>query len=237
MLTTTNAIILNRTKYGENAIICSVYTLEFGKQSYIIKNSLYKKNKAIYLHPLQIIEFEVDIKEGKTLFPVKNASSTYTFREIPFDVYKSTISVFISQLLNSLIKEESVNEDLYMYIKNSCIYLDTIEKDFANFHLFFMIRLSQHLGYFPNDNYSEKKPFFNLKKGRFTDIQAENCAGPNISKILYQLIKIKIDSLDSLKLSHSSRNIILDTLVHYFELHNDKRLSLKSLPVIREIFS
>lgn len=237
MLTTTNAIILNRTKYGDNAIICSVYTLEYGKQNYIIKNSLYKKNKAIYLHPLQILEFEVDLKEGKTLFAVKAASSTYTFREIPFDIYKSTISVFISQLLNSLIKEESANKDLYNFIKNSCIYLDSIDKDFANFHLFFMIRLSQYLGYYPNNNYSKENIYFNLEKGAFTDIQTEKCTGPNSSKIIHQLLDLKLNSLDSLKLSQSSRNIILDSLVNYFELHNDKRLSIKSLAVIREIFS
>lgn len=237
MNTTTNGIILNRTKYGENAIICSVYTLESGIQSYIIRNSIYKKNKAIYLHPLQIIEFEIIKKEGKKLHTVKSCSSTYVFREIPFDVYKSAIAVFISQLLKNVIIEECSNEDLYNYIKNSVIFLDSIDKGYANFHLFFMITLTKFLGYFPKNNYSEENNIFRLDKADFSNIKEEYAAGPNTSKIIHILINTRLDKLHLVELSHSSRNIILNTLLCYYELHNDKQIRIKSLPVIREIFS
>jgi len=237
MNTTTNGIILNHTKYGENAIICSVYTLEHGKQSYIIRNSLYKKNKAIYLHPLQVIEFEINIKTGRKLHTVTSASSSYVYREIPFDVHKSTIAVFISQLLNTVIMEETPNENLFNYIKNSIIFLDSIEKGYANFHLFFMLYLTKFLGYFPKNNYTEKYHLFDLEKAEFSETKGNSSAGPNTSYIIHKLITIKLEDLDSLKLNHSSRNILLNTLIHYYERHNDKRLHLKSLPVIREIFS
>lgn len=234
---TTNGIILNRTKYGENAIICSVYTIEHGKQNYIIRNSLYKKNKAIYLHPLQILEFELSVKEGKKLHTVTAASSSYVYREIPFDVYKSTISVFISQLINTVIIEETSNENLFLFIKNSVIYLDTIEKEFANFHLFFMIKLTKFLGYFPSDNYSKENNLFDLEKAEFSSIKKDYTTGPNTAHTIHKLINMKINNLNSLKLNHESRNILLNTLIHFYELHNDKHLYIKSLPVIREIFT
>jgi len=234
---TRNGIILNKIKYGDNAIICNVYTNEQGKQSYLINNSIYKKNKTIYLNPLQIIEFEINYKNGKKLQAIKSTSQNYVYKNLPFNVYKSSIAVFISQLLNYVIQEEAPNKELYEFIEQSVIFLDNTSDSIANFHLFFMINLSRFLGYYPNDNYSKSNCYFDLKQAQFTDISSNNTTGPNVGRVIHKLLKTKVSTLNELKLDHSSRNTILNTLLHFFELHNDKRFNIKSLKVIREIFS
>lgn len=234
---TTNGIILSKIKYGENAIICNVYTLEQGKQTYFISNSILKKNKAIYLHPLQILEFEINQNNNSKLQKVKSSSQAYVYKNIPFNVYKSSITVFISQLLDKLLHTESSNSNLFEFIKQSIIFIDNTEDSIANFHLFFMINLSKFLGYFPCNNYSDKHCYFDLKQAQFIDSINKYTSGPNVSKAISQIINTKVSDINSLKLDHSSRNIILDTLIYYFELHNDRKLDLKSLNVIRELFS
>lgn len=236
MYTKTNGIILNKTKYAGNAVICSVYTLEYGKQSYIIRNSTSKKNKSIYLHPLQILEFDVNIKDVQQVYTVRKTNLSYNYNSIPFNVYKSNISVFIAQLLNSLIKEEYSNPDLYEFIKNSCLYLDSIEEGYANFHIFFIIKLCTLIGYQPINNYNKENIYFNLTKGCFISHKIDKNTNKETAKILHELMKIKIVDINSLQINRNSRNSILDTLIEYLEIHNDGKIKIKSLDIIREIF-
>jgi len=237
MYTKTNGIILSKTKYADNAVICNVYTLEYGKQTYIIRNSTSKKNKSIYLHPLQILEFDVNIKDIQQVYTVRSTNLSYNYNSIPFDVYKSNISIFIAQILNSLIQEESNNPDLYEFIKNSCLYLDIVDKGYANFHLFFIIKLYKYLGYEPTDNYNIENIYFNLEKGRFISHKTGRCTNKDTAKILHELMQIKTADINKLKINRDSRNSILDTLIEYIEIHNDKKIKVKSLDIIREIFA
>lgn len=237
MLTTTNGIILNKHKYGDNSIICNVYTKEYGKQHYILRNSFAKKQKNIYISPFQIMEFEIYYKSEKTLLKIKSANSSYTFKELPFNIYKNSIAIFIAQILEQLVQEESPNEDLYKYINDSIIFLDTTNSSFSNFHLFFLINLSKFLGYYPEDNYSEQNCYFNLEKGCFENEITTNILGENISKIIHQLINTQLSELNNIKLNQTSRNAILDCLIYFFEIHSFQTIKCKSLAISRELFS
>ena len=144
MLSTSEGILLSRKKFGENSYICNVYTKEAGKQSYLIKGSNAKKSKsrAFYLHPLQPLEFEIYLKEGKKLINVKNLSPHIIYKDIPYNIYKSSTASFLAELINKIIVEEAPNPDLYEYLLNSFIFLDSTDKTAANFHLFFILHFS-----------------------------------------------------------------------------------------------
>lgn len=238
MLITSKGIVLQRRKYGENGFICTVYTKDFGKQSYIY-NSLSpkkKKNISLYLHPLQLMDFEIYYKEGKKLTSVKNTTPYFILKDTPYNIYKSSIATFLAEVLNNVIYEECSNNELFEYLENSIIYLDNANKTIPNFHLFFLMHLTKFLGFFPTNNYSDDYKYFDLTSGDFTDKREKNTTGPNTARALSELMNIKLIKLTDLELDRESRNFLLDTLMHFYNIHLEKHIKIKSLEIIREIF-
>lgn len=238
MLETRRGIILQRKKFGENGFICNVFTKEDGRQDYIF-NGLHpkkKKNISFYLHPLQLMDFEIYFKEGKKLKNVRNANPYIVHREIPYNIFKSSISTFLAEIISNVVYEESPNQELYEYIENSIIYLDNTDKSVPNFHLFFLIHLTKFMGFFPNNNHSEENIYLNLSSGNFTNTKGKNTTGPNTAKALSRLMNTKLEDLSNIKFDREARNIILDTIIHYYNIHMEKIINIKSLEIIREIF-
>lgn len=238
MLKSGRGIILQRRKFGETGFICDVLTKEDGKQSYLFKgiSPKKKKNVSFHLHPLQLMDFEIFYKEGKKLNSVKNYHPYIILKDIPYNIFKSSTATFLSEIINKVVYEDSYNEDLYEYIENSIIYMDNTEENTPNFHLFFLLHLTKFLGFFPDNNYYEENIFLNLEEGNFSSIKGKSTTGPNTARAIFRLMNTRLDNLNDIKFDREARNILLDTILHFYNIHLDKNLSIKSLEIIREIF-
>ncbi len=238
MLKSSKGIILQRRKFGETGFICDVLTKEDGKQSYIFKGlySKKKKNISFHLHPLQLMDFEIFYKEGKKLNSVKNYHPYVILKDIPYNIFKSSTSTFISEIINKVIYEEAYGNDLYEYIENSIIYIDNTDENTPNFHLFFLLHFTKFLGFFPNNNYSEENIYLNIEEGNFTSLKGSSTTGPNTAKAIHRLMNTRLDNLNDIKFDREARNILLDTIIHFYNIHLDRNIKIKSLNVIREIF-
>ena len=60
MLATTEGIVLHLIKYRESSVITTIYTRDFGRQSYLINAARSKKskNKASLLQPLFLVDLD-----------------------------------------------------------------------------------------------------------------------------------------------------------------------------------
>src|SRR6185295_18717174 len=104
----------------------------FGLQSYLI-NSVRKKNPKVRpttLQPLSLIDLVVYHKEKGGLQRVADAKSNPALKSIPFDVRKSSLILFMSEVLFKSVKEHEANPQLFDFIFNSVHLLDLQE----NFH-------------------------------------------------------------------------------------------------------
>ncbi len=165
MIQKTKGIFLRSIKYAESSIICRVYTESLGLQSYLVNGVRKKKGKNTYYQPLNILDLEVYHKEKSGLQRIKECKIDYQYQEAPFHVYKSSILLFLAEVLNKCLKEESANAGLFSFIENSLIHFD--QKDFdSSFHLHFLIGLSDFLGFCPEENHNNW-PFFDLIEGCF----------------------------------------------------------------------
>lgn len=238
MIQECKGIILRRKPYGDNGFLCDVFTKEYGIRSFIFNTTSSKKKKTVksLMHPLQPIDIEFFHKEGRGLSSIKDIAPYFTLKDIPYNIFKSTIAVFIADFLKNVIYEENTDKDLYEYIESSILYLDNTDNGYYDFHLFFITHLTKFIGLSPTNNYSEQNNRFDLKTGEFTDSTERYSAGPNTSRALAQLLNTRTDTIDRLKFDKKSRNIILDNLIYYYSLHMDKNINIKSLDIIREIF-
>ncbi len=221
MLNKAKAIVLSKIKYRDNDLIVKCFTNHRGAVSYLVRGVLKtskRNSKAAYFQLLTQLEIEENFKENQTLQTIRDIKLNYPYATLHTNVLKSSIVIFLSEVLNSVLKEEEQNEQLYSYLETTFQWLD-IKDQFANFHLLFLLNLTKHLGFFPEISNSEVN-FFNLSKGAFEPQKSDlySISGENLI-ILKQLLGTNFDDLEQIKLTSKQRQSFLTMLLLYFELH------------------
>jgi len=226
MIFKTKGIVFRFTRYGETSIIVNIFTELFGLQAYIVNGVRSKKAKANIAHfqPLMLLDLVVYHKDNASIFRIKEVKCSYPFHNIPIDIKRESVAMFMVEILNKAVKEQSHHEELYQFLERSLIELDTMHSGIENFHLFFLINLSRHLGFGPQMSGE-------ILDGRQIPIEDEN--------ILQQLITSKTTVKGREKMpmvTNSQRRELLEILVRFYHYHIEHFGEVKSLAVLREVF-
>ena len=237
MLIQTNAIVLSAIKYGEADLIVKCFTEE-GMKSYLLRRILKSKSKKIniaYFQPLTQLRITANHNNKGNLNSIREANIKYLYQSIFNDIYKQSIVLFIAETLSHCIVEEEKNEPLYRYIETSLIWLDVNDKT-SNFHLFFLMNLTKYLGFYPEMNLLNYN-YFDLEEGVFVKTKPLNNSISGEKLILFKsLIGTNFDVIGQLGLNSRSRNIILDIILDYYNLHIPAFKKPRSLNVLKEVF-
>lgn len=240
MLAKIKGIVLNNLKYTDNSVISSIYTDEFGRQSFIFQGIRNKKSNARmnYLQPLFLIEADMIYKSKRSVQRVQSISPAYNFQSIPFDVVKSTMVLFLSELLQKTIYEEEKNTDLFNFLWNSIKILDIKEENFSNFHISFMLQLTKHLGFFPQNNHSGEKSFFDLRKGEFVSIREKQngVLDRELSEYFSRFLAYSQNQHEDILLNSKTRIQLIEQILQFYYLHIDSMPKLNSIEVLKEVF-
>lgn len=238
MLLKTNAIVLSKLKYGDHDLIVKCYTQNRGIVSYLLRGVLKSKksnSKIAYYQPLSQLEIEENYRANQSLQYITDVKLSVPYQSMHTNILKGAIVMFLSEVLSTTLKEEEANSSLYEFLETTLQWLDH-ETHFVNFHLLFLLELSKHLGFYPDASHSEF-PYFNLRSGRF-ELKPQNpytISGENLV-LLKQLLGIKFDGLNTLKMHSKQRQSFLSLLLFYFELHLSDFRKPKSLQVFNEVF-
>ncbi|KAB1067355.1 DNA repair protein RecO [Tamlana haliotis] len=238
MIITTNAIVLSKLKYRDNDLIVKCFTQEKGVISFLLRGILKSKksqNKAAYFQPLSQIQIVIDYKSNRSLQTIKETKLTVIYSSLHSHVLKSSIVLFLSEVLSSTLHEEEADEALFSYLENTLLWLDS-QSEYANFHLLFLLKLTKYLGFYP-DTRAIELPNFNLNEGRFElkPVFKHNMAGPNVL-LLKQLLETPFDALPDIKINATQRQSFLSAMLIYFELHLGSFKRPKSLQVFNQVF-
>jgi DNA repair protein RecO (recombination protein O) len=240
MLTSTEGIVLHFIKYGESSVITTIYTRDFGRQSYLINAARSKKskNRAGLLQPLFLVDLVAYQKPSRELHRVKELKSNKTYQNIAFDITKTTQAIFLSEVLYKTLNEQESFPEMYDFIKNSLLYFDLTDDGFSNFHLYFLFRLTEYLGFLPDTTKTGIEVWFDLKKGAMVPFQPSHpfSANKEVSEVLIHLAKVKLHELHKFKISRTMRDSLLTVLLDYYQLHFDNLGEIKSINVLKEIF-
>ena len=149
MLHKTKGIVLNFIKYRETSIITKIYTADFGLQTYIVNGvrSAKSKQKIALYQPLTQLDLVVYKKPHGDINRLSEVKCASHYTSIPFDIRKSTLAMFITEILGKALKEEAEDSALFYFIAESLMTLDRLEQGFESFHIQFMCRLSTYLGF------------------------------------------------------------------------------------------
>ena len=237
MLVKTKAIVISTLKYQEKSLIVKCFTQSDGLKSYFVRNAFSSgktSQKIAYFQPLTILEIEATHKNKGTLEHFSEIKIASPFHSVHSDVVKSTIVMFISEILHHSIHEEEKNESLFHFLEAALDWLDNNDET-ANFHLILMLETSKFLGFYPDVSQMDQ-PFFEMSEGVFSLFHAISSLSEHESSLFKRLIGLKFDS-DRKTFHVTERQILLKILIDYYSLHLDGFKKPKSLEVLKEVFS
>lgn len=233
----TKAIVISTLKFQEKSLIVKCFTQSNGIKSYFVNNAFTGKNnkqKKAFFQPLMQLEIEAIHKNKATLERFKEVKIATPYQTINYDIYKTTIVLFLSEFLNHAIKEEEANEALFEYLEAALLWLDN-HNEISNFHLIVLIQITKYLGFYP-ENPSETIDYFDQLEGVFTDLPSSNSLSAEETILLKKLLALKLDNIQN-SFSVNQRQILLKIIINYFTLNVEGFKKPKSLEVFKEVFS
>jgi DNA repair protein RecO (recombination protein O) len=240
MLYKTSGIAIHQVKYSESSVIAKIYTRQFGLLSFLVRGSGKKKNgiKPALLQHLSLTDMVISYKEKNNLHYIEEITAVYPFRSLPYDIRKSSVAIFINEVLYRSIREEEANENLFDFLYQTIVALDS-QPETGMFHLGFLINLSRHLGFFPKKSDSNENDFFYLQEGTFSNVQNPQYIGIRkpFSTYLAGLIEWSNGNEVTLNITKEQRNELLSILLKYYQVHVPGFGELKSHHVLHEVLS
>lgn len=234
-------IVLRAVKYGDNSLIVDVYTLYNGCLPFLVRLPKGKKGsvRRLMFQPLTQIQFDADIRPRSKMYYFKEVGLGVAYHDLPLNIYKVTIALFLSEFLSHVLPKEGRNEPLYEFLKYALEWLDGCSGDFSNYHMVFLIKLSLFIGFFPNAGNYHRGDTFDLLNGCFSSI-ALPVPGQVLSayqaRFVVPLLQMNFDTMHHFRFNHAQRTLILEVIMDYYRLHVPGFPSLKSLAVLKEVF-
>ncbi len=227
MLHKTKGIVINYIPYRETSVIVRIYTEKFGIQSYIENGvrSSKGRNKIALFQPMTLLDMVVYHDEKKDLHRISEMKCLQPLLTVPYEVRKSSISIFINEILSKSLKEQEENEALFFFLSQALFTLDELTAHVENFHLIFLAKLSFYLGFAPQSAAEILTQFNELGVA----IPVEHVHINLLDDVFAS------DFTNSLLMPREVRNHILDILIMFYRIHQDEFGELRSLAVLREV--
>ncbi|MCU0415674.1 MAG: DNA repair protein RecO [Cytophagaceae bacterium] len=220
----TKAIVFSYIKYSDTSIIARIYTEVFGLQSYIIPGVRKSSNgtKMALFQPLTLLDLVVYHKEQSSLQRIAEMRCAEPYHHIPFDIYKSSIALFLTEMMQKSIKEEVSNRSLFEFLYHSLHALDEVSSEAAkNFHVMFLIRLAAYIGFYPAS----------------LEELWKTAAVPAAATQSYIQACIENNYFQSVHSTNTIRRETIQLLLHFYRTHIDGFGESNALPILQEVLS
>ena len=170
------------------------------------------------LLPLSIVEAEIVENRKSDLWRARNITSLHPLFGIRDNIYKNSMTLFMSAVLFRTLSDGAAEEGLFEWCRNSILTLDAMDSDFSNFHLRFLLELAGALGFAPSPE--DLLPF---SESHYASLKA--------------LSEGTMADAMMVPLNGESRNEMADILLRYISYHSESAINVRSLKVLRELFS
>lgn len=217
MVKVTELIVLHTTKFGENSLVVHSLSKEYGRRGFLVRG-VGKKSAMSLFQPLSILEADIIESSKSNLYTAKNISLKHHLPGIRENMFKNSMTMFMAEVLYRAIKDGANEEGLYEWCEKNILLLDSIQSDFSNFHIRFLLEFSIALGFSPEA--MDIMPFTGTHFPIVERFMKESFAGSML-----------------IPLSGPVRNEIAEGILRYIEFHTDSALNINSLKVLRELFA
>ena len=217
MTTNTGLIVLHTTKFGENSLVVHTLSKDYGRRSFLVKGAGKKAGMSLFL-PLNVLEADIVETSRSTLYTARNIVARYPLLGIRNDIFKNSMTMFMSEVLYRVVREGAYEEGLFEWCEKNILLLDAVSIDFSNFHIRFLLELSVALGFSPEAR--DLVPF----------------VGDHYP-VIERFMTVPFAESMLIPLNGVTRNEIAEEILRYIEFHSESAVNVNSLKVLRELFS
>ena len=217
MTTNTGLIVLHTTKFGENSLVVHTLSKDYGRRSFLVKGVGKKAGMSLFL-PLNVLEADIVETSRSTLYTARNIVARYPLLGIRYDIFKNSMTMFMSEVLYRVVREGAYEEGLFEWCEKNILLLDAVSIDFSNFHIRFLLELSVALGFSPEAR--DLVPF----------------VGDHYP-VIERFMTVPFAESMLIPLNGVTRNELAEEILRYIEFHSESAVNVNSLKVLRELFS
>jgi len=242
-------IVLRTVKYKDNGLIVDLFTQNHGRMSFMTslsRGSSRRTAVAALWRPLNLVEFVADTHAHNRLARPRDISLYCHYSDIPCNATKSMMSLFLAEFLSYTLRAQQPDEPLYQFVETSMMWLDAApDAHIANFHLYFLIRLTRFVGIEPEGEMFSSTTSFSLPSGEGGGGSSDSTGTlsglhlilhPDEMRYLPLMLRISLANLHHFRFSRTQRRRVLEILEKYYRLHLPSFPELRSLDVLREVF-
>ena len=249
MLAKSQIIVLHTIKHGDTGIVVQCYSNTAGRTALYFRGSSKKMHNAALLHKLNILDVVTYSNTSQSMPTIREIAIPYNLSSLRGDIYKSSIAIFISELLGKTVREAESNPHLYSFISSSVQILEHTTDGVANFHIHFITHLCKMLGFMPLDNYSPATPIFDMATAKFIPNfgipqYGSQTMGEMESRMLHALMNTPSTNIgkimcngEELQLSGQARLSYSKRMIEYISHHSGNNIEIKSLDILHQIFA
>ncbi|MDA0193457.1 MAG: DNA repair protein RecO [Bacteroidetes bacterium] len=225
MLHKIKGIVLNYIRYKETSIIVKIFTNDFGLQSYIVNGVRSNRGagKIALFQPMTILDLVVYKNDQKSIQRISESRCDIIYHSIPFDIKKSSVAIFWSEILNKTLTSEGLEDSRkFEFVREQLIKLDEATDGIENYPITFTYQLAEFLGFAISCSRDLVRTYSDV-----------------INSTQEELIKYFESIFTAVPLENniSQRQLALNCLINYYQHHFDGFGSLRSTGVLRQVFS
>ncbi len=221
MIVKTLGIVFRFIRYKETSVIVTIFTRKYGIQSYIVNGVRSKKPKiaSAFFQPLTLLDMVVYHKDGASLNRISEIKCTDPYMDILSNIRKSSVILFLSEVLFKSIKHESHPEVIYHFMHNSLLSFEHLNSGYENFHIQFLLKLTKYLGFQPDSGAT--------LKGQLLHENSE------LEEPIDHFLKEGYNTY--LSISNKLRIALIDRILEFYQLHIDGFGKIQSTQILHEV--
>ena len=221
MLIKTRGICLQTSKYAESSVIAQVLTEEKGLQSYIISGVRSAKPRvhASLLQPLSVLDMVVYWRSDPGLFRTRELKAHLMPLRTPFELPRTAVAVFVAEVLSKALRQSESPPELFEFVVEFAEHLDQAERGVALLPTYFLLRLTQYLGFPPEFPAFGAPYFFDAVQGYFLPEPPDHPrhGDADVSQLLVDMASRPLGSLHEVRSQRTTRTQATLLLLDYIK--------------------
>lgn len=227
MIIKSEAFVIHYFRYKSSSIISKLFTKEYGLQSYIAKGIASKRSNINFsvFQPLVHIEIVANHKEKGGLQILKEAniigiSSVYFSNDLQKNILKKSIFVFVSELLNKILKENHRDIQLFDFLNSLHSYINKKDKISPNISIFILLNILKIMGIID-----------------YKGIENNRIKNNKLRNDIFTLLKSSFDEIDKLNITKFNRQKIFNYSLNILKYNNLLKENLNSPALLHKLLS
>lgn len=239
MLTTTELITLKGVKYSDTSSIVHTFSESLGSLSFKISRTPSSRRRGgmgAFFMPLSILSVTIDYQTKREIFIPREISLIHAPLAPSIDPIANAITLFTTELLNRLLRSSGSDKELYRFLKEQIIKIDTLPNhELSSFHLVVIVGLLHYLGILPQAESFRAGYILDYSEGHFRptyNSEEQLLAEP--SQWLHTFITTSNPA--SIPMNREQRNALLELLLRHLTYHFPEVGTLRSPSILSQLF-